>query len=184
SILRGSNDDGMPVVEAGGYTAVRVKIDGPTEGFRVGEKSMGCGPVVIQDSWLKIDQPDRCVADKVDWHGDGVQGYQGAELTVKNTYINLAQTSGCLGTAAFFYPDQGNTRATIQDVLLEGGGYVFRLGTPGSVSGLKIVDDSWEWGPVDVSNCGVVTWGSGNAIVTVNADGSLKTVRSLACASP
>lgn len=185
SILRGSQDLGMPVVEAGGYTALRVKIDGPSEGFRVGESALGCGPVVIQDSWMKLDPPDNCVADAVDWHGDGIQGYQGAEVTVRNSYINLAQVKGCLGTAAFFYPvNQGNARATIDHVLLEGGGYVFRLGTPGSVSGLKVIDDSWEWGPVDVTDCSVVAWGSGNELVTVNTDGSLKSVRPLACTSP
>ena len=36
-----------------------------------------------------------------------------------------------------------------------GQGFPFRLGVPGSVSGLNIVDGSWEYGPVDV-NCSAV----------------------------
>lgn len=180
SILRGSRDHGMPVVESGGYTATRVKIDGPSEGFRIAGGDVGCDPVTIQDSWVKIDTPDGC--NSVDyWHGDGVQGYMGVEVTVRNTYINLAETRSCPGTAAFFYPNQFNKRANIENVLLEGGGYVFRLGTPGSVSGLKVVDDSWLYGPVDVADCRSVEWGTGNEIVSVGADGSLRSVARLQC---
>ncbi len=181
SILRGSTDVGMPVVESGGYTALRVKIDGPSEGFRIAGNDVGCGPVTIQDSFVQVDPPDRCVADKVDWHGDGLQGYMGVAVTVRNSTITLNEQPGCLGTAAFFYPDQGNTRVTIEGLLLAGGGYVFRLGTPGSVSGLKVVDDSWVWGAVDVQDCRQVTWGAGNEVVSVNADGTLRSMGTLGC---
>lgn len=181
SILRGDNDPENPVIEAGGYTLRRVKIDGPSEGIRVGEKGLGCGPVDVEDSWVQVDPPDNCVADNVDWHGDGLQGYQGSALTIRNSYLRLAEVKGCSGTAAFFYPDQGNTSVTVDHVLVSGGGYVFRLGTPGSVTGLKVVDDSWDFGPVDVANCGVVSWGAGNEIVEVNTDGSLTSVGSLGC---
>lgn len=171
SILRGSKDVGMPAVESGGYTALRVKIDGPSEGFRAGEKGSGCGPIVIQDSWAQLDPPDGCTGNDY-WHGDGLQGYMGPAVTIKNSYINLAQTKNCVGTSALFYPDQGNTKITVDRLLLAGGGYVFRTGTPGSVSGLKIIDDSWTWGPVDVEDCSKLTWGSGNEIVTVNSNGT------------
>ncbi|MDQ7992689.1 MAG: hypothetical protein AAGC63_05785 [Propionicimonas sp.] len=182
SFVRADTDLGMPVIQAGGYTLARVKMDGPSEGARVGELALGCGPVLIEDSWLRIAPPERCVADEVDWHGDGVQGYEGPELTVRNTAISLEQVDGCPGTAAFFYPDQGNSRAVVDRVLLSGGGYVFRLGTPGTVDGLKIVDDSWEYAPVDVLDCRRVEWGADNEIVARAQDGSLRAVEPLECA--
>ncbi len=181
SILRGDHDPENPAIEAGGYTARRLKVEGPSEGLRVGEKGNGCGPVVVEDSWLKIDPPDNCVAGQVDWHGDGVQGYQGPALTIRNSSIQLADFPGCTGTAAFFYPDQGNTTAVIENVLVAGGGFVFRLGTPGSVTGLKVVDGSWDFGAVDIADCGAVEWGPGNETVTVDEAGRVSPVDPLEC---
>ena len=180
SILRGPSDVGQPAVQAGGYTAVRVKMDGVSEGFRISEKEIGCEPVVIEDSWLRLAPPDDC-HDPDLWHGDGIQGYLGPPVTVRNTYVNLDQTDDCPGTAAFFYPDQGNSRAVVENLLVEGGPYVFRLGTPGTVRGLKVVEGSWMYGAVDITDCSSVDWGEGNEVVQVGADGSLKTVGPLKC---
>ncbi len=105
----------------------------------------------------------------------------GVEVTVRDSTIILNGVTGCPGTAAFFYPDQGNTRVNIDGLLLAGGGYVFRLGTPGTVSGLKVIDDSWIWGAVDVQDCRQVSWGSGIELVTLNANGTLRSVGSLPC---
>jgi hypothetical protein len=182
TILRGKVDLEMPVVESGGYTATRVKIDGVSEGFRVGGTDVGCGPVTIQDSWVRVVAPEGCT-DNSSWHGDGVQGYLGVALTIRHSAITLAERPDCTGTAAFFYPDQGNTRVTIDGMLLSGGGYVFRLGTPGTVKNLKIVDGSWGFAPLDVSSCSQVTWGSGNEVVRVAANGALTSVKSLSCVS-
>lgn len=183
SFVRGEVDLGLPVIQSGGYTLSRVKIDGHSEGVRAGERELGCEPVVIEDSWMHLDPPDGCSEGGVDWHGDGVQGYLGPEVVIRNTSITLAQTPQCQGTAAFFYPDQGNERVVVDGLLLAGGGFVFRLGTPGSVSGLKVVDGSWEFGPVDVLDCGAVEWGAGNEVVTVDADGGTVPVGPLDCAS-
>lgn len=183
SVVRGGNDTGQPVVQSGGFVAQRLKIDGPSEGIRVSEKAIGCGPVVVEDSWIRVKPPADCVAKKVDWHGDGIQGYLGPEVIVRHSYIELAEVEGCLGTAAFFYPDQGNSEATIDNVLMAGGSYVFRLGTPGSVTGLKVLADSWVYGPTDVQDCAKVQWGTGNEIVTLAADGSLQAVSPLLCVS-
>lgn len=182
SIVKGAVDLGMPAIESGGYSATRVKIDGVSEGFRVGGADVGCGPVSIVDSWVRVTPPDDCT-DNSSWHGDGLQGYLGVELTIKHSAITLVERPDCTGTSAFFYPDQGNTSAHVDDVLLAGGGYVFRLGTRGSVTNLKIVEDSWDYGPVDVSSCGEVTWGTGNEVVRVGDDGALTSVRALACAT-
>ena len=56
----------------------------------------------------------------------------------------------------------------IDRLLLEGGGYSFRLGMPGSVTGLRIVNHEWGYGPMDV-NCPVITkWEA--AIVTIDGN--------------
>lgn len=180
TIRRGPKDLGMPAIESGGYTAVRLQIDGASEGLRVGEKASGCGPVVLEDSWLRMDPPEGCESQSL-WHGDGVQGYEGPEVTVRHSYIELTDTPECPGTAAFFYSDQGNTHATVEDVVLAGGAYVFRLGTPGRVSGLKVVEGSWGYGPVDVQDCSVVEWGAGNEIVRPDGQEGWTRVEPLEC---
>ncbi len=106
-------------IGTGGYTARNVKIDGLPEGFRVGGKSMGCGQVVIENSWARVVSPDVCG----DWHGDGLQGYDGARVTIRNSYLELVERDDCGGTAPFFYPaDQGNTSVDIDGLIVKGGG--------------------------------------------------------------
>lgn len=183
TIRRGSGVSDMPSVESGGYTAVGLQVDGPPEGLRAGEKASGCDPVLIEDSWLRMEPPRGCKSQSL-WHGDGFQGYQGPAVTIRNTYINLAETKSCPGTAAFFYYRQGNTHATIDNVVMAGGPFVFRLGTPGEVSGLKIVADSWGYGPVDVADCSEVKWGSDNEIVRAGSNGTWQSVAPLRCTSP
>lgn len=187
TILRGSEDIGQPAIQFGGYTATRVKIDGPSEGFRVGGSDYGCGPVTIQESFVNVEPYAECASGSLPdntWHGDAIQGYMGPELTLRDTYIRVGAVANCWGTAGFFYPSgQGNSKATVENVLIEGGGYAFRLEMPGSVSGLKIVDDAWHYGPVyNRTACGQISWGAGNEVVTVKSDGTLATVRSLTCA--
>jgi hypothetical protein len=135
-------------ISTGGYTADRVKIDGLPEGFRVGGQPQGCGPVTIADSYVRIVAPESCAG--LDWHGDGLQGWEGDRLTLRDTTIVFQDRQDCMGTAPFFYPDQGNASVDIDGLLLQGGGYSFRLGTPGSVRNLAVVQDSWWFGPLDV----------------------------------
>jgi hypothetical protein len=140
------SEESEGVVGYGGYTARRVKIWRREEGFRVGGRSAGCGPVRIEDSYAKIVVPPGCPGDP---HADGIQGFDGPPLTVVNTTIDF--TEAACGTAPFFVPDsQGNTTAHIDGLLVMGGGATFRDGVPGSVKGLQIVDKSWSYFPVDV----------------------------------
>ena len=166
-------DDG-PVISPGGYTARRVKVDGVPEGLRVGEKSR-CGPVVVLDSFIRVSGPDVCG----DWHGDGIQGYEGAALTVKHSTVEMTNMKAppCEGTSPFFYPDQGNTRADI-DGLLVGGGkyYAFRLGTPGSVRNLMLMRNG---GGIEV-DCGALSQFSGSTVRT-DANYQPTVVGPLAC---
>lgn len=164
-----------PALGTGGYTARRVEIDGVAEGFRVGGRASGCGAVVIEDSWARVVRPDVCD----DWHGDGIQGYDGPALAVRRTSLILDE-SGCGGTAPFFYPSsQGNERVVIDGLLVEGGGYSFRLGTPGSVRGLAVVDGSWHYGPVNVKCSVIQDWQA--SVVTLTPEGVITPVRSLGC---
>jgi hypothetical protein len=166
-----------PAIGPGGYTARRVKIDGLSEGFRVGGRSVGCGPVTIEHSFARIRYPDVCG----DWHGDGVQGYDGPALTIRNTTLEMIETSGCAGTAPFFYPaNQGNTSVTVDRLLVKGSGYPFRLHMPGTVTGLRIVDKSWGYGPIDVTCSAVSKWEA--SIVTITANYQVaSTVRAVPC---
>lgn len=178
TFLRGStsNFNGEAVITAGGYTARNVHISGAPEGFRVGGSS-ACGGVTIEDSYVRIQPPDVCG----DWHGDGIQGYGGGHLVVRDSVIDFNETGGCYGTAAFFYPSgQGNTSVDIDGLIVKGGGYPFRLGMPGAVSNLGIVDRSWGYGPIEVKSCSALTRWNAN-VVTLDSAGQPSAVRALAC---
>lgn len=164
-----------PAVGTGGYTARNVKIDGLPEGFRVGGRG-DCGPVVIENSFGSVSSPDICN----DWHGDGLQGYDGPALTIRNSVLEMLMRPDCGGTAAFFYPlSQGNTSVVIDGLIVSGGGYPFRLGMSGPVRNLNIVSNSWVYGPIDVK-CSVVTEWSAQ-IVTLDANGQPRPVRTQPC---
>ncbi len=170
-----TNDDGTPAIGAGGYTADNVLIDGAAEGFRVGGKGSGCGPVVIANSYAYVKSPSVCN----DWHGDSLQGYGGPALTVRSSVLVLDEQNGCGGTAPFFYPEgQGNTSVDINGLIVQGGGYSFRLGTPGSVQNLHIVDD-WYYGPIEVKCSLLSAWSA--RVVTLDSAGQPITVRNQSC---
>jgi Bacterial TSP3 repeat len=147
---QGHGNDTEGVVGYGGYTAKGVEIWHRSEGFR----ASGCGPVRVEDSFALVTPPRPCG----DWHGDGLQGYDANAIKVRNVTLEL-DTTGCDGTAPFFVPSgQGNTSANVHRLLVKGGGYPFRLGVPGKVTGLKIADDSWAFGPVDVRCSALSEW--------------------------
>jgi hypothetical protein len=162
------------VVSYGGYTARRVKIWRRSEGFRVSSKEAGCGPVRIEDSFVKIVDGGDC-----DLHADGIQGYGGNALTVVRTTVDGSDIK--CGTAPFFYPrDQGNTRADVDGLLVMGAGAPFRDGMPGSVRGLKIVNDSWIFRPIDVRCSVLSTWQADIVEIDANYQVS-RAVRSQPC---
>jgi hypothetical protein len=144
-----------PAIQHGGYTARRVEINGYPEGFRVGGSgAFACGPVTIENSFARIVAPSPTCGD---WHGDGIQGYDGPALTARNNTLELVERDGCGGTAPFFYPrNQGNTSITVDRLLVMGGGYSFRNGMPGTVRGLRIMERTGWYGPIDV-RCSVLS---------------------------
>jgi hypothetical protein len=158
TILRGSTttrDTDEAAIGIGGYTARRVEMYGVPEGFRVGGTSLGCGPTRIARTYAHVSSPDVCN----DWHGDGIQGYDGPRLVVRKVRLILDERHGCGGTAPFFWPArQGNATARIRGLLVEGGGISFRMNTPGSVEGLRIVAGSWYYNPIDVLCSALSSW--------------------------
>jgi hypothetical protein len=168
----GSSEGGLGI---GGYTAKRVKIWRLGEGFRVSGQSIGCDPVRIEDSFASIVVP---AGDCDDSHADGIQGYDGPRLTVTNTTIDFREAA--CGTAPFFVPDgQGNTSATVDRLLVLGGGFPFRLGVTATVSGLSIADGSWSYAPLDVKCELMKRWSA--RIVTVDRRYAVSTVRDQPC---
>ena len=175
---RSSSLDSEPAIGTGGYTARRVKIWRRSEGFRVGGRSGGCGPVRIEHSLAKMVIPDGHCEE----HADGVQGFDGPPLTLSDTTVDF--TEAACGTAPVFLPDgQGNTSVAIRNVLLIGGGIPFRVSIPATVTDLRIADRSWVYAPVDVDCSLVRRWSARIVKVNVRADYRItRTVRRQACA--
>lgn len=169
----------LPAIEPGGYVARRVEVLDRPEGLRVSGRSNGCGPVTIDRAYLRVVSPDVCG----DWHGDGVQGYDGNAVALTNSAIDFIEEGGCGGTAPYFVPhSQGNLTVSIDGLLVKGGGFSFRLGVPGTVKGLRIVDGSWGYGPIDVKCSAVSAWEA--SIVHVDAAGQVASVvRSQPCST-
>jgi hypothetical protein len=160
-----------------GYTARRVEVRNAPEGFRVGGYGYSgnrCGPVVVVDSYVKL------TADGCD-HSDGVQEYDGipSGMIVRHNTIDMAGV-GC-ATAPIYVGDFGGVFA---DNLLLGGSYTLRLHrwTSGArypqVTGNRIVDGVWDYGPALVDSCSIVDVWSSNWVVRL-VDGHMTLLRLL-----
>jgi hypothetical protein len=175
-IKSGTTDSGDPVIGPGGYTVSNVLIDGAPEGLRVGGKGLGCGDVNVTKSFVRIAAPQVCN----DWHGDGIQGYDGGRLVVRNSTIIMNESSTCQGTAPFFYPaGQGNTSIDVDGLIVSGAGYPFRSGMPGTVKNLNVVQNSWGYGPISVKCSAISSWQA--SIATLNSAGQPVVTKPLAC---
>ncbi|RSM73229.1 hypothetical protein DMB66_04200 [Actinoplanes sp. ATCC 53533] len=147
------------------YTCRRCKVINRMEGWRVGAADYaGAGPVLIEDSFAQLAVPPG-MCESADPHGDGIQGYGGPTVTIRHNTID--QRLDDCPTAPIFIPDQGNDGATVQDNLLAGGGYTLRLtgGKFPAVTGNKIVQGSFGYGPLEVT-CSLIAQWKGNATVT------------------
>lgn len=140
-----TTDTDIPVIATSDYVARRVLIEGFPEGFRSSGTGVGstCTQTTIEDCFVDIHYPDTCT----DWHGDGVQAYGSPHLTITNSVFILNQSEACGGTAPIFIPQgQGNDdTVTINGVLVEGGGYPFRLGVGGTAEDIFVIRDSWNF---------------------------------------
>ena len=134
---------------------------------------------MIEDSYAHL-QVTQAQCDRDDPHGDGIQGYGGPSVTIRHNTID--QDDPC-PTAPIFIADESAGGSVIDNVLA-GGGFTLRLlsGTYSAVTGNKIVQGRYAFGPIDVV-CGTIGAWSGNATVTYDfATGTITSqVQPLAC---
>ena len=153
-----------------GYVARRVEIRNAPEGWRVGGDGYSggrCGPVEISDSYARLRSTGNCD------HNDGVQGYDEPPGTViAHNTIDMSNV-GC-STGAIYVGDPYG--ATVLDNLLLGGSYVMRLHSSGTqtnypaVTGNRIVNGAWDFGPVLVDSCSTIAVWRDNTLVEIDAD--------------
>jgi hypothetical protein len=142
------------------YTLERVRMRNFGEGPRV---ELG-GNVVIRDSFFKLCDPGG------DAHSDGIQGYLGGnDILIQHNTIDQRDVSIDRVTALIFWSDSSGDNVQFKDNLLAGGGYSIRIhaGSGHTVSGNRLVKDSWYYGPV-TSSCGVISW-SDNRLVEIDS---------------
>jgi hypothetical protein len=159
---------GNGAIGVSNYTASRVRISGFPDGFRIAGSN-----VLIEDSFVTL-----CSADPDD-HSDGIQAYGaagGTNIVIRHNTIDQRAVTNGAATAPIFVPNdgerQGNQNITVSvvDNLLAGGGYSLRVyghlpfSAP-AVTGNKVVDGTWAYGPIDVTCSSIGTW-AGNATVT------------------
>jgi hypothetical protein len=153
-----------PVIGEGSYTARRIEVDGRGEGPRLSD----CGPVTLEDSFINIHgaNPGTAACEAV--HSDGVQAVAGVGATARNNTI-IMQTY--CGTSPWFVvnPAVNKGRYIIDRLLVGGGGVAFRQEVSASVKGLRIVNNSWVYGPMGEMDCSIISpWEA--KLVTINSD--------------
>lgn len=165
-----------PVLGEGSYTARRIEVDGRGEGPRLSD----CGPVTLEDSFIKIRgaNPGTPACDAV--HSDGVQAVAAVGATARNNTIVM---ENFCGTSPWFVvnPSVNKGRYVIDRLLVAGGGFTFRQEVSAAVTGLRIVDRSWFYGPLDEMNCSVISpWEA--KLVNIDANYQVtRVVRNLPC---
>lgn len=184
----GEGGDTFPAVLVAGYTMERVHVHNFSEGPRVAAFNNPSVPassqtIVIRDSLIQIVR-GTCS------HNDGIQGFGEPPRTIisHNTVDARAAGTDCTTGALFIGNDNPNL-VTVTGNLLAGGGYTMRLDGPGRngpggtydhVTGNRIVNDSWGYGPVHVDDCRTVADWADNSVVTIDSDYSVtSTVREL-----
>jgi hypothetical protein len=173
---------GQPGIVDHSYTAVRVKIRGHDDGFRVGEP----GNVTVRDSYASLCYlpPEQAPPDGS--HSDGIQAYCGSSCINILLQHNTIDARSVPATFMINMTDSHAGAFVGKENLLMGGAYVITTtwysGVNYIVSDNRIVKDSWAYGPASgEGTCGHQTW-SGNTIVTINNDYNVtSTVSSLAC---
>ena len=108
-----------------------------------------------------------------DTHADGYQSHHARGATLVNNTIVFKNECGtspyyagygyaessCAGQERTSCPPESTVNTgtyNVDRMLIGGGGYVYRHQTPGSVTGLRIIDNSWWFGPID-NRCSVLS---------------------------
>ena len=158
------------------YTVNRVHLRGYAEGFRVED----AGDVTVRNSYVKFCNPN------VDNHGDAIQGYlAGSNVIFEHNTVDMLDIPVATDfiTAVIFWSDSSGNNVTFKDNLISGGSYSIRIhvGTGHTVTGNKVINNSWLYGPVS-SSCSNITWNN-NAIVEIDSNYNItNTVSQLNCA--
>ena len=153
-----------PVIGEGSFTARAIEVDGRGEGPRLSD----CGPVTLENSFLRIHGADEGTAACDAVHSDGVQAVAAVGATARNNTI-IFETS--CGTSPWYVgnPAMNSGTYTIDRLLVSGGGYSFRQMVTASITGLRIVNDAWVYGPLVEVSCGSFSnWEA--KLVTIDAN--------------
>jgi hypothetical protein len=184
----GQGGETFPAILVAGYTMERVHVHNFSEGPRVAAFNNPSVPassqtIVIRDSLIQIVR-GTCS------HNDGIQGFgEPPRAIVSHNTIDARAAGPDCTTGALFIGNDNPDFLTVTDNLLAGGGFTMRIDGPGSdgpggtydhVTGNKIVDDSWGFGPVHVDDCRTVADWSNNSVVTIDSNYNVtSTVRAL-----
>lgn len=169
------NQNDVFAVGATDFTATRIKIQGFTDGVRL--SSMTSMPLAVIDSYIAT-----CHLSGA--HTDGVQadGPQPGGVTLTHNTIDI-RASQPDWTASVFFPADG--ALTVSDNVLAGGGRLLQIagGGPDVFTDNKLVDATWDYAPVYILDCGIVTLWSGNVAVQLGGDGQPgPALRTIPCA--
>ena len=173
---------GQAAVGHTNYELTRVYIRGFNDGARIQNAHGSAKPgsvanVTIRDSYIKL-----CGVGP-EAHSDGIQGYlAGGNATIHHNTIDQSSVPKEEWTAPIFWSDSSGNNLVFTDNMLKGGGYTIRIhaGSGHTVTGNKVVNNSWNYGAVD-SSCSVINWNN-NSIVDIDSNYNItRTVNSLAC---
>lgn len=181
-------------VSGSAYTATRVHTRNVSDGFGVSASGTN-PPVTVQDSLVEL-----CGAPAD--HSDGIQLYLSGNTVVHFVHNTVDQlpcskaasfpsawpcTSDAAQTAPIFVSDSSQS-IDARDNLLIGGSSTIRVGTSANpvtsatVTGNRVVNNAWQFGPVDSTPCAAITW-SDNTLVNADANYQITaTIGSLTCA--
>jgi hypothetical protein len=159
------------------YTLRRVHIRNFSDGPRVSGSN-----ITVEDSFMLI------CSNSGD-HSDGIQGYGGGtNVTIRHNTIDQRPASSV--TAAIFFADSSQAATVRDNLLMSGGGYTLRIHDdftpdhgPWIITGNRIVNGAWAFGPVLTTNtdCSTATW-SDNSVVTIDGNYDVTgTVRTVSC---
>jgi Bacterial TSP3 repeat len=159
--LTGTQYGGLDVtIGRGNYIARRIEIYRRGEGYRAAD----CGPsnsIRVEDSFTYIDSGPWPTCPNSP-HSDGFQAFHGRGAT----FVNNTIIFGTLCGTSPWYPGYGgkdpnvptiNTgKYNVDRMLVGGGGISYRHQVPGYVTGLRIINDSWYYGPIR-NRCSVLS---------------------------
>jgi hypothetical protein len=168
STIRGDGCVEAAALGNSNYIARRVEVTGFVDAFRV-EHSKSAYTVTIEDSYARTCH----VGDS---HGDGLQGYKAANRIVFRH--NTVDMPGVGGTAPLFWADSSSSGGVFVDNLLAGGSYTMRIQSGGghTVTGNRVVDKAWEFGPTDCAGGSFATWAN-NRLVTLGTNYTIAETR-------